>query len=133
MSKFNIKKSHNFYFMDLSIIFYNCKICLIHFSPYITDSDCIGIRHICAVCCPKVLLLCPTLCDAVDCSHLGSSVHEISQARILEWVVRPSSRGSSQPKDRSHISYVSCIGRRVSLPLVPPDKAYIIRIKPNKI
>ena len=40
---------------------------------------------------------CPTLCDSMDCSLLGSSVHEILQARILEWVAMPSSRGSSWP------------------------------------
>ena len=34
----------------------------------------------------KSLQLCPTLCDLMDCSLLGSSVHGISQARILEWV-----------------------------------------------
>ena len=39
--------------------------------------------------------LCLTLCDPVDCSLLGSSVYEISQARILEWVAIPFSRGSS--------------------------------------
>ena len=38
---------------------------------------------------------CPTLCDPVDCSPPGSSVHGISQARILEWVAISSSRGSS--------------------------------------
>ena len=43
----------------------------------------------------------------------GSSVHGILQARILEWVAMPSSRGSSQPRDRTSISYVSCIGRWV--------------------
>ena len=45
----------------------------------------------------------------MDCSPPGSSVHGISQARILEWVAMPSSRGSSQPKDQSHVSCVSCI------------------------
>ena len=35
-----------------------------------------------------------------------------SKARILEWVAMPSSRGPSQPMDRTHVSYVSCIGRR---------------------
>ena len=45
------------------------------------------------------LLLCPTLCDPVDCSLPGSSVYRILQARILEWVAMPSSRGSSQPRD----------------------------------
>ena len=38
--------------------------------------------------------LCPTLCDPMDCSPPGSSVHGILQARILEWVPIPSSRGS---------------------------------------
>ena len=41
------------------------------------------------------------------------SVYEILQARILEWVAMPSSRESSQPRDPTHISYVSCIGRWV--------------------
>ena len=45
------------------------------------------------------------LCDPMDCSPPGSSVHEILQAKILEWVAVPSSRGSSQPRDRtSHIA-----------------------------
>ena len=38
---------------------------------------------------------------------------EILQARILEWVAMPSSRGSSRPRDRTHVSYISCIGRWV--------------------
>ena len=42
---------------------------------------------------------CPTLCDPMDCSPPGSSVHGISQARILEWVAVPSSSGSSRPRD----------------------------------
>ena len=41
---------------------------------------------------------CPTLCDPVDCSPPGSSVHEIPQARILEGLAMPSSRGSSRPR-----------------------------------
>ena len=44
---------------------------------------------------------CPTLCNPMDCSLPGSSVHRILQARILEWVAMPSSRGSSQPRDRT--------------------------------
>ena len=39
------------------------------------------------------------LCDPIDCSLSGSSVHEILQARILEWVAMPSSRGSFRPRD----------------------------------
>ena len=44
---------------------------------------------------------CPTLCDPMDCSPPGSSVHEIFQARILEWVDISFSRRSSQPRDRT--------------------------------
>ena len=43
----------------------------------------------------------------------GSSVHGILQARILEWVAMPSSRGSSWPRDQTQVSYISCIGKRV--------------------
>ena len=50
------------------------------------------------------LQLCPTLSDPMDCSPPGSSVHGISQARKLEWVARPFSRGSSLPRDWTRIS-----------------------------
>ena len=53
------------------------------------------------------------LCDPMDCSPTASSVHGILQARILEWVAMPCSRGSSQFRDWTYISYVSCIGRGV--------------------
>ena len=43
--------------------------------------------------CAKSLQTCLTLCNPMDCSPEGSSVHPISQARILEWVAMPSSRG----------------------------------------
>ena len=41
----------------------------------------------------KSLQSCPTLCDPMDCSLLGSSVHGILQARILEWIAMPTSTG----------------------------------------
>ena len=63
--------------------------------------------------CTKSLQLCPTLCDPVGCSPPGSSVHEILQARILEWVVMPFSRGSSPPRDQTHVCYVPSIDRQV--------------------
>ena len=47
----------------------------------------------------KLLQLCLTLCDPMDCNLPGSSVHGILQARILEWVAMLTSRGSSQPRD----------------------------------
>ena len=69
----------------------------------------------CPVCmCAKLFQLsCPALCDPMDRSPPGSSVHGILQARILEWVAMHSSRGFSQPRHPTCISYVSCIGRQV--------------------
>ena len=52
---------------------------------------------------------CLTLCDPLEYSLPGSTVHGIFQARILEWVPISSSRGSSLPMDRTCISCVSCI------------------------
>ena len=59
----------------------------------------------------KVLIdqLCLTLFNSMDCSPPGSSVHGILQARILEWVAIPFSRGSSGPIDETQ---VSCIAGR---------------------
>ena len=53
---------------------------------------------------------CLTLCNSVDCNPPGSSVHGIFQARILEWIAVLSSRGSSLPRNWTHIS---CIGRQI--------------------
>ena len=49
-----------------------------------------------------------TLCDSKDCSPPGSSVPGIPQARIPQWGVTSSSRGSSGPRDWTHVSWVSC-------------------------
>ena len=49
-----------------------------------------------------------TLCDPVDCTPPVSSVYGILQARILEWVVIPFSRGSSQPRNRTPVSFTIC-------------------------
>ena len=49
----------------------------------------------------------PTLWNPLDCSPPGSSAHGISQARIVEWVATASSRGSSWPRDWTHISWIS--------------------------
>ena len=53
------------------------------------------------------------LCDPMDCSPPDTSVHGILHVRIQEWVAMPSSRGSSWPRDQTHFSYVSCIGRQI--------------------
>ena len=52
-----------------------------------------------------------TLCNPMECRLPGSSVHGILQTRTLKWLAMLSSRGSSQPRDWTCISYVSCIGR----------------------
>ena len=64
----------------------------------------------------------PSLCNPMDCSPPGSSVHEILQARILEWVAASSSRWFSQPRDQTCIPYIPCIGKAGSLPLAPSGK-----------
>ena len=61
----------------------------------------------CLVCCCLVVKLCPSLCNPMDHSPPGSSVHGCSQARILEWVAISSSRGSSPPRDGTHGSCLS--------------------------
>ena len=63
--------------------------------------------------CAKLLQLCLSLCDLMDCSPPDSSVRGILQARILEWVATPSSKGSSQFREWTCVSYVPCIGRQV--------------------
>ena len=59
--------------------------------------------------CVQSLHSCLTLCDPVGCNPLGSSVCGIFPTRMLEWVAMLSSRGSSPPRDRTHISCMSCI------------------------
>ena len=54
----------------------------------------------------KLLQMCLTLCDPMDCSLPGSYVHEMSQGRILEWIAMSSSRGSSCSRNQT---WVSCI------------------------
>ena len=66
----------------------------------------------------KSLQSCLTLCDPLNCSLPGSSVQEISQARILEWFAMPSSRESSGPRDQTHVLH----WQSSSLPLAPLDK-----------
>ena len=63
--------------------------------------------------CAKLLQWCLSLCDPMDCSPPGSSVHGILQARILECIATPFSRGSSQSRDQIRISYGFRIGRWV--------------------
>ena len=52
----------------------------------------------------------PTLCDPMDCSLSGFSVHGIFQARVLGWIAISFSRGSSRPRNRTWVSHIT--GRR---------------------
>ena len=54
---------------------------------------------------------CLTIWDGVNCRPLGSSVHGIFEAKLLEWVAISCSRGSSWPRDQTHLSRISCLGR----------------------
>ena len=73
------------------------------------------------------------LCDPIDCIPQDFSVHRISQARVLEWVSIPYSRGCSWPKDQTCISCVSCIGRWILYHWAPYEslkkKYQIIKLK----
>ena len=75
--------------------------------------------------CVYVCLLaqsCLTLCHPKDCSPPGSWVHGILQARTLQWVVIPFSRGSSRLKNQTR---VSCISRWILYPLSPQGSPYV--------
>ena len=65
-------------------------------------------KYVCNVLCSVTSVMSDSL-RPMDCCLPGSSVHGILQARVLEWVAMPSSRGSSQPRNWTHISGVSCI------------------------
>ena len=77
-------------------------------TPQVWPGAPMGASHACGAaaegdtCFPK----CPTLCDPTDCGPPGSSVHGILQARILEWVAIPFSRGSSWPRDGTRVSHM---------------------------
>ena len=78
---------------------------------------------------------CLTLCDPMDCSLPGSSVYEISQARILEWIAISFSRVSSQIRDWTHVSCIFCIGRQILYHPEPPEKprrAYLTLIEETR-
>ena len=93
----------------------------LHHTPQLLEMDnafCICGGHDGCFSCPpwmrdKSLQVCLTLWDPMHCNPKSSYVHGILQARILEWVAMPSSRGSSQIRDRTHVSYISCIGRQI--------------------
>ena len=90
---------------------HECRLTTIVISP--PNSSCL-----CMSCCFSWV----RLCDPMDRSPPVSSVHGILQARIVEWVAMPSSRGYFWPRDQTCVTQVSCIGRQVLYHLVPPGK-----------
>jgi len=88
-------------------------LCICHLSLSIFLPGCVS---------AKTLQSSPTLCGPMDCSQPGSSVRGILQARILEWIAMPSSRGSSRPKDGIWASLCLLHWQQDSLPLLPPGK-----------
>jgi len=84
-------------------------------------------------CCCLVTKLCLTLCNPMDCSSPGSSIHGISQAMMLEWVAISFPRVSSWPKDRT---WVSCIAGGVFTtepPLIPNNSVQFQRETAAKV
>ena len=75
----------------------------------------------------RVTQSCLTLCDPMDYSPPGSSVPEVLQARILEWVAISFSRGSSQPRDQT---WVSCTAGQL-FTLWATREAYGINLNPS--
>ena len=78
----------------------------------------------------KTLQSCPTLCDPIDGSPPGSSVHGILQARILEWVAISSFRGCFQPRDQIH---VSCLGFFNTEPPGKPLRNSLMKYKNRQV
>ena len=77
------------------------NLCFVELHLWEKKTQC-GILRLCLV-----AQSCPTLCNPIDCSPPGSSVHGDSPGKILEWVKMPVSRGSSQSRDQTQISHIA--------------------------
>ena len=84
------------------------EILKLHFSVLSQVCVCVCVC-VCARACGQSY---PTLYDPMDCSPPSSSIHGIIWARILQWVAISFSRGSSQPRNQTCFSCISCIGGR---------------------
>ena len=72
----------------------------------------------------KLLQSCPTICDTMDCSPSGSSVHGILQAGILEWIVISFSRASFLPRDQTWVSESQAKGPKPNPGGLSPSPMY---------
>ena len=99
----------------LIFLFFNILIslCWVLVAAYRTFTGACRIFLVSACMHTKSLQLCQTLCDPMDSSPSGPSVHRILQAIILERVATPSSRGCSRPRDWACVSYISCCGKQL--------------------
>ena len=103
--------------LEISVVHYLCQ--LFHVLKPHSSADIGGKLSVCVCVCVvcvrtcSVAQSCSTFCNPVDCHPPGSSVHEILQARILEWFAISFTRRSSWPRDWTHISWVSCIDRQI--------------------
>ena len=88
-------------------------------------SLCVCVCVCVCVCSTLSCFSCVRLCDSMDCSLPGSSVHGIFQARIREWVAMPSFRRSSRPEDRLCVYCRSCIAGRF-FTTEPPGKSHYL-------
>ena len=70
--------------------------------------------------CAKLLQSCPSLCDPMDCSPPGSSVHRILQAGILEWIAMPSFQGHLPDLGMEPVFLVLLLWQAGYLPPAPP-------------
>ena len=82
------------------------------FSQHMHYIICVCVCVCVCVCAHMHAQSCPALCNPMDCGLPGFSIHGIFQARILEWVAISSSRIYSWPRDRTHVSNVSCTAGR---------------------
>jgi len=80
-----------------------CRYTTYGWSPVILASLYLCLLHACV----SVTHSCLSLCNPMDCSPPGSSVHGIFQARIPEWVAISFFRGSSRSRDRTWVSYIA--------------------------
>ena len=90
----------------------------------VTLNDLLNFSLLCVQVRAKSLQSCPTLCDPTDCSLPVSSVHGILQARILERIAIPSSKGSSGLRDQTQCLLCLLHWQLGSLPLVPHEKPF---------
>ena len=113
--------THPHLVLRLSIHLSNCSLTTLHIPQKLQS---LPVSTFTSTGCSESVM--STLCGPMDCSPLGSSVHGIFPARILEWVAMPSSRGASQPRDQTCISCASYLagGFFITEPLEKPNIAF---------